>query len=120
MMSLWRTPWRSILGLHPPKPMGNPEAVLSPPTQAPTQPSRALAFGAAFDHHVAWSMIPPRALFAVQRDQMNKLRRLLLLQLHRLFKTRRIHSNHQASKRRRLSPLLLRSPRVLNDLVWNR
>ena len=51
---------------------------------------------------------------------MNKFQRLLLLQLHRLFKTRRIHSNHQASKRRRLSPLLLRSPRVLNDLVWNR
>ncbi|KAG8673878.1 hypothetical protein FPOAC1_007197 [Fusarium poae] len=59
----------------------------------------------------------PRALFAVQRDQMNKLRHLLLLQLHGLFKARRSHANHQAPKRRRLSPLLLRTPRVLNDLT---
>jgi hypothetical protein len=120
MMSLWRTPWRPIPGLRPPKPMGNPEAVLSPPAPAPTQPSQALALGAAFNHHLAWFMIPPRALFAVQRDQMNKFRRLLLLQLRGLFKARRSRANHQAPKRWRLSPLLLRTPRVLNDLVCNR
>ncbi|KAG7423066.1 hypothetical protein Forpi1262_v015707 [Fusarium oxysporum f. sp. raphani] len=99
---------------------GQSRTVLSPPAPAPTQPSRALALGAAFNLHLAWFMIPPRALFTVQRDQMNKLRRLLRLQLHRLFKARRSHANHQAPKRRRLSPLLLRTPRVLNDLVCNR
>jgi hypothetical protein len=74
----------------------------------------------SFQHHLAWFMIPLRALFAVQRDQMNKFRRLLLLQLRGLFKARRSHANHQAPKRRRVSPLLFRTPRVLNDLVRNR
>jgi hypothetical protein len=100
--------------------MDNPGAVLSPPAPPPTQPSQALALGATFNHHLAWLMIPPGALFAVQRDQMNKRPRLLLLQLHELFKARRSHANYQAPKRRRLSPLLLRTPRVLNDLVCNR
>ncbi|KAH7182241.1 hypothetical protein BKA60DRAFT_647131 [Fusarium oxysporum] len=94
----------------PAKPMGNPEAVLSPPAPAPTQPSQALALGATFNHHLAWFMIPPRGLFAIQRDQMNKFRRLLLLQLRGLFKARRSRANHQAPKRWLLSPLLSERP----------